>query len=102
MVHPQTGTPQGGVVSPVLANIYLHYVLDLWFERVVRPKQRGRCRMIRYAALNRLLERFHVPRPRIVEKNGQRMPCQRELSFCQRLLNFRRPGAGLQAHARAS
>jgi RNA-directed DNA polymerase len=33
----------------VLANIYLHYVLDLWFERVVRPQQRGRCRMIRYA-----------------------------------------------------
>ena len=49
VVHPQTGTPQGGIISPVLANIYLHYVLDLWFERVVRPKQRGRCRMIRYA-----------------------------------------------------
>ncbi len=49
VIHPQTGTPQGGVISPVLANIYLHYVLDLWFERVVRPKQRGRCRMLRYA-----------------------------------------------------
>ena len=49
VIHPQTGTPQGGVVSPVLANIYLHYVLDLWFERVVRPQQQGRCRMIRYA-----------------------------------------------------
>ena len=255
VVHPQTGTPQGGVVSPVLANIYLHYVLDLWFERGVRPKQQGRCRMIRYAddfvacfeyrheaeafekelktrlakfglevatdktktlrfgynggphngrfdflgfefywepdrqgkprvkrrtatkkwqaagqrmrdwikkhrhqqlgrlmatlraklkgtwnyyglignyrrmklfhdetcrtlhkwlnrrsqrrsmtwrALNRLMERFHVPRPRIVEKNGQRMPCQQELSFCQRLLDFLRPGASLRANARAS
>lgn len=49
VIHPQTGTPQGGVISPVLANLYLHYVLDLWFERVVRPEQRGRCRMIRYA-----------------------------------------------------
>lgn len=49
VIHPQTGTPQGGVVSPVLANIYLHYVLDLWFERVVKPKQQGRCRMVRYA-----------------------------------------------------
>ena len=49
VIHPQTGTPQGGVISPVLANIYLHYVLDLWFERVVRPQQQGRCRMIRYA-----------------------------------------------------
>ena len=49
VIHPQTGTPQGGVVSPVLANIYLHYVLDLWFERVVRPKQQGRCQLVRYA-----------------------------------------------------
>lgn len=49
VIHPQTGTPQGGVISPVLANIYLHYALDLWVERVVRPKQQGRCRMIRYA-----------------------------------------------------
>ena len=49
VLHPQTGTPQGGVISPALANIYLHYVLDLWFEHGVRPQQRGRCRMIRYA-----------------------------------------------------
>ena len=49
VVHPQTGTPQGGVVSPVLANIYLHYVLDLWFERVVRAQQQGRCQLVRYA-----------------------------------------------------
>src|SRR5258706_1050101 len=49
VIHPQTGTPQGGVISPVLANIYLHYALDLWFERVVRPQQQGRCRLIRYA-----------------------------------------------------
>jgi len=49
IVHPQTGTPQGGIISPVLANIYLHYVLDLWFEQVVRPRQRGQCRLIRYA-----------------------------------------------------
>jgi group II intron reverse transcriptase/maturase len=49
VIHPQTGTPQGGVVSPVLANIYLHYVLDLWFTRVVQPRQRGHSCMIRYA-----------------------------------------------------
>jgi RNA-directed DNA polymerase len=255
VIHPQSGTPQGGVISPVLANIYLHYVLDLWFERVVRPQRRGRCRMIRYAddfvacfeyrheaqafeqelkerlakfglevaadktqtlrfgrnggpyngrfdflgfefywepdregqprvkrrtatkkwragmqrmrewikthrhrklsrmlhtlkaklqgtwnyyglignsrrmqlfydetcrtlykwlnrrsqrpsvswaALNRLLERFQVPRPRIMEKKGSRMPCQQELSFCQRLMNFLQPGAILKANARAS
>src|SRR5664279_782684 len=54
------------------------------------------------ASFNRLLERFRVPRPRIVEKNGQRMPCQRELSFCQRLLDFRRPRVSPLVYARAS
>ena len=49
VIHPQTGTPQGGVISPVLANLYLHYTLDLWFQRVVQPHQRGRCWIIRYA-----------------------------------------------------
>jgi group II intron reverse transcriptase/maturase len=255
VIHPQTGTPQGGVISPVLANIYLHYALDLWFERVVRPQQQGRCRLIRYAddfvacfeyrheaeafeqglkerlakfglevaadktktlrfghnggphngrfdflgfefywepdrqgqprvkrrtatkkwragiqrmtdwvkthrhqklsrmlktlkaklrgtwnyyglignhrrmqlfyettcrtlhkwlnrrsqrpsmtwpAFNRMLAHFQVPRPRIVEKYKLGMPCQKALSFCQRLLDFRRPGTHLMAHARAS
>lgn len=43
------GTPQGGVISPLLANIYLHYALDLWFERVVRTRSTGYVRLIRYA-----------------------------------------------------
>ncbi len=42
------GTPQGGVVSPLLANIYLHYVLDLWFELEIKPKAQGRMELIRY------------------------------------------------------
>ena len=44
-----TGTPQGGVVSAVLANIYLHYVLDLWFERIVKPRCDGDVLLMRYA-----------------------------------------------------
>jgi len=46
---PESGTPQGGVISPVLANIYLHYVLDLWFEKKVKPLMKGRAMLIRYA-----------------------------------------------------
>lgn len=45
----EEGTPQGGVISPTLANVYLHYVLDLWFERVYRASCDGRARLIRYA-----------------------------------------------------
>ena len=43
------GTPQGGVVSPVAANIYLHYVLDEWFVKEVKPRMRGRCFIVRFA-----------------------------------------------------
>jgi RNA-directed DNA polymerase len=47
--HPEAGTPQGGIVSPVLANVYLHYVLDLWFEHKVRKVNRGQSRLFRFA-----------------------------------------------------
>jgi group II intron reverse transcriptase/maturase len=47
--HPDTGTPQGGVVSPILANVFLHEVLDVWFEREVKPRLCGRAALIRYA-----------------------------------------------------
>ena len=47
--YPVSGSPQGGVVSPLLSNIFLHYVLDLWFERDVKPRLRDRAFLIRYA-----------------------------------------------------
>jgi group II intron reverse transcriptase/maturase len=45
----ETGTAQGSVLSPLLGNVYLHYVLDLWFETEVKPRLRGRATLVRYA-----------------------------------------------------
>lgn len=47
--YPESGTPQGGVISPLLANIYLHEVLDTWFEREVKPRLSGKACLLRYA-----------------------------------------------------
>jgi group II intron reverse transcriptase/maturase len=47
--YPEAGSPQGGVISPLLANIYLHEVMDTWFERTVKPRLYGRGALVRYA-----------------------------------------------------
>ena len=49
VIYPVTGTPQGGIVSAVLANICLHFALDLWFEKVVKPRCRGDVMLMRFA-----------------------------------------------------
>jgi len=49
VLHPLMGTPQGGSVSPILANIYLHYVLDVWFDEIVRTHCTGHAYLCRYA-----------------------------------------------------
>src|SRR5207253_11471186 len=49
VMHPITGSPQGGVISPMLANVYLHYTLNLWFQDVVKKHCAGEACLIRYA-----------------------------------------------------
>ena len=49
LVKPDAGTPQGSILSPMLANIFLHYVLDTWFETTVKSHVRGFCEIVRYA-----------------------------------------------------
>jgi hypothetical protein len=49
VVYPHEGTPQGGSISPLLSNIYLHYVLDEWFEEEVQPRLQGGSFIIRFA-----------------------------------------------------
>jgi group II intron reverse transcriptase/maturase len=49
VTHPETGSPQGGVVSPLISNVYLHEVLDVWFHEEVKPRLRGRAFLIRFA-----------------------------------------------------
>jgi group II intron reverse transcriptase/maturase len=49
VTYPEAGSPQGGVVSPLAANVYLHYVLDVWFHEEVVPRLKGRAFLIRYA-----------------------------------------------------
>ena len=47
--YPEAGSPQGGVISPLLSNIYLHHVADVWFETVVKPRMMGKVFMVRFA-----------------------------------------------------
>ena len=49
LMRTEQGTPQGGNLSPMLANIFLHYVLDLWFDKRVKPRVRGQSHLVRYA-----------------------------------------------------
>jgi len=66
------GTPQGGVISPILSNIFLHHVLDEWFEGVVRPRLRGNATLVRYADDFVMTFETHHDAERILEVLGKR------------------------------
>jgi RNA-directed DNA polymerase len=73
VLHPATGTPQGGGISPILANVYLHYALDLWFHKVVKPRCRGEACLIRYADDFVCAFQHQVDTERFYQELGQRL-----------------------------
>jgi RNA-directed DNA polymerase len=93
--HSDAGTPQGGVVSPLLANIYLHEVLDVWFERDVRPRLQGRGFMIRYADDAVLVFSSEADARRVLAALPERFsPYGLTLHPTKTRLLYFRPGAG--------
>ena len=67
------GTPQGGVISPMLSNIFLHHVLDEWFEDEVRPRLGGACTLVRYADDFVMTFKTHRDAKRVLEVLGKRL-----------------------------
>jgi RNA-directed DNA polymerase len=94
--YPDEGTPQGGVISPLLSNIYLHEVLDTWFEQEVRPRLDGRAELIRFAddyvilcTSERDAQRIEAVLPKRFGKYGLSIHDEKT-----RLLDFHRPSGG--------
>jgi group II intron reverse transcriptase/maturase len=92
--HPEQGTPQGGVISPLLANIFLHEVLDVWFEQMILPRLCGRAFVVRFADDAVLgfeseedARRVLAVLPKRFGKYGLRLHPEKT-----RLVKFRRPG----------
>ena len=92
----EAGTPQGGVVSPLLANIYLHHVLDVWFAETVMPRLSGRAFLVRYADDAALVFESESDAKRVLQvlpqrfgKYGLRLHPDKT-----RLVEFRRPVGG--------
>lgn len=91
--RPVAGTPQGGVISPLLANVYLHEVLDVWFESEVRPRLQGQAKLTRYAddfvvlfSLEEDARRVMEVLPKRFAKYGLTLHPEKT-----RLIEFRRP-----------
>jgi group II intron reverse transcriptase/maturase len=104
LTYSDTGTPQGGVISPLLANIFLHYVLDEWFEREIQPRLKGRAFLIRFAddfvigcELEADARRLMEVLPKRFAKHGLTIHPEKT-----KLIEFGRPRNRLPAQATAS
>ncbi len=102
--YPDQGSPQGGCISPLLANVYLHYVMDEWFHREVLPRMRARAYLVRYADDAVMIFELESDARRVMAVLGQRcskfgLTIHPEKT---RLLDFRRPllsqGKSHEAH----
>jgi len=93
---PEAGTPQGGVISPILANIYLHEVLDRWFEKEVLPRMKGKAFLIRYADDATLVFEQEYDARRVLEVLPKRFGRFKLTLHPEktRLVDFRRPPRG--------
>jgi len=91
-----SGTAQGSVLSPLLGNVYLHYVLDLWFEQEVKPRLRGRANLVRYADDFIIGFEYEDDARRMMEVLGKRLERYGLTLHPEktRLLPYRRPPAG--------
>jgi RNA-directed DNA polymerase len=102
--YPDAGTPQGGVISPLLANVYLHEVVDEWFEHEVKPRMSGRTFLVRYADDFVVLFEQEDDARRVMDvlakrfaKYGLRLHPEKT-----RLLRFRRPSSPTKGQKRGS
>jgi group II intron reverse transcriptase/maturase len=94
--YPEKGTPQGGVISPLLSNLFLHEVLDDWFVKVVKPRMKGNASIVRYADDAVIIcekkedaERIYKVLGARFEKYGLKIHPEKT-----RLLDFTKPGEG--------
>jgi group II intron reverse transcriptase/maturase len=95
ITHPEAGTPQGGVISPLLANVFLHDAIDTWFEHDIKPRLRGRAELVRYADDSAMVfanesdaRRVLEVLPKRLEKYGLKLHPDKT-----RLVAFQRPPA---------
>jgi len=102
LTYPEKGTPQGGVISPMMSNIFLHHVLDDWFVREVKPRMKGRCFLIRFAddfiigfELEEDVRRVMAILPKRFNRFGLAVHPKKT-----RLIRFGKPGGGVSSAKR--